>query len=142
MSVVFLFTGQGSQQIGMFHQLPDHPVIEETFHEASEVLKEDIYTLDSEKALSSTVAVQLALLISGVATARALEAEGAAPDLVAGNSVGAFSAAVIANVLEFKDALQFVKLRAILMENAYPKGYGMGVVVGLNERRLSGIIQK
>ncbi|MFB6364939.1 malonate decarboxylase subunit epsilon [Paenibacillus elgii] len=142
MSVVFLFPGQGSQQTGMLHQLPDHPVIEATFHEASEVLKEDMDTLDSEKSLSSTVAVQLALLISGVAAARALQAEGASPNWVAGHSVGAFGAAVISNVLEFKDALQLVKLRATLMENAYPRGYGMGVVVGLHERRLFEIIQK
>ncbi|WP_289140127.1 malonate decarboxylase subunit epsilon [uncultured Brevibacillus sp.] len=142
MSAVFLFPGQGSQQTGMLHHLPDHPIIEATLHEASEVLEADIYTLDSERSLSSTVAVQLALLISGVATARALRAEGASPDLVAGHSVGAFSAAVIANVLEFKDALYLVKLRAMLMENAYPGGYGMGVVVGLNKRQLSGIIQQ
>ncbi|SCW31733.1 malonate decarboxylase epsilon subunit [Paenibacillus tianmuensis] len=142
MSVVFLFPGQGSQQTEMLHQLPDHPAIEATFHEASEVLKEDVYTLDSEKSLSSTIAVQLALLISGVAAARALQAEGASPDWVAGHSVGAFSAAVISNVLEFKDALQLVKLRATLMENAYPRGYGMGVVAGLHERRLFEIIQK
>ncbi len=67
MSVVFLFPGQGAQQPGMLHRLPDHPAVISTFSEASAFLEQDVFLLDSEQALESTVAVQLALLIAGVA---------------------------------------------------------------------------
>ena len=72
MSIAFLFPGQGSQFPGMLHQLLDHPEVERTLDEISSVLHSDVRGLDSEEALASTVSVQLALLASGVATARAL----------------------------------------------------------------------
>jgi malonate decarboxylase epsilon subunit len=140
MSIAFLFPGQGSQQPNMLHHLPQHPVVEKTLREASEVLKDDILRWDSAEALQSTVAVQVALLVAGVAVARALQAEGVRPDMVAGHSVGAFGAAVTANVLTFRDAISLVKLRGELMESAYPHGYGMGVVVGIEERQLARLI--
>jgi malonate decarboxylase epsilon subunit len=140
MSIAFLFPGQGSQQPNMLHHLPEHPAVQETLHEASEVLHDDILRWDSAEALQSTVAVQVALLVAGVAAARALQAEGVQPDMVAGHSVGAFGAAVTANALTFRDALSLVKLRGELMERAYPHGYGMGVVVGIEERKLSQIV--
>lgn len=142
MSVVFLFPGQGSQYPGMLHQLPDHPIITATLEEASVALGKDVLQFDTEQALSSTVAVQIALLVAGVATARVMLAEGATADMVAGHSVGAFGAAVIADVFTFKDALSLVKYRGERMENAYPHGYGMGVVLGLNERQLTTIINR
>jgi len=76
MSVAFLFPGQGSQVPGMLHTLPDHPAIARTLDEASESLGENVLELDSTDALQSTVSVQLALLASGIAVARALMAEG------------------------------------------------------------------
>jgi malonate decarboxylase epsilon subunit len=142
MSVAFLYPGQGEQFAGMLHQLPDRAKVNATLREASEVLGHDVLTLDTEKALSSTVWVQLALFISGVAGTRTLKAEGVKPDIVAGLSVGAFSAAVAAEALAFRDGLSLVKLRAELMEKAYPKGYGLSVVVGLNEQQLSGIVNE
>src|SRR6202795_3419015 len=140
--LAFLFPGQGAQVPGMLHQMPDHCKITATFEEAGQVLGQDILKLDTEQALSSTVAVQLALLISAVASTRALQAEGIKFDLVAGLSVGAFAAAVAAEALTFKDALPLVKLRAELMEKAYPRRYGLSVVVGLNEQQLSKILSE
>jgi malonate decarboxylase epsilon subunit len=140
MSVAFLFPGQGSQRPAMLHALPDHAAVASTLDEASVVLGLDVRRLDSETALNSTVAVQLALLIAGVAAARTLQAEGAVPDLVAGHSVGAFAAAVTAGALEFRTALPLVRLRGELMEQAYPQGYGMGVIVGLDIRRVADLV--
>jgi malonate decarboxylase epsilon subunit len=140
MSVAFLFPGQGAQQPYMLHSLPDHPAIVATLDEASAVLGLDVRGLDAPEALSSTVATQLALLIAGVATARALAAEVTLPDLVAGLSVGAFGAAVAAQTLDFTDALKLVYLRATLMEQAYPIGYGMAAIIGLSERQVGVLV--
>ena len=137
MSVAFLFPGQGSQRPGMLHDLPDHPAVHETIAQATEVLDRDVLDLDTLEALASTVAVQLALLITGTATARVLNEEGGRADFVAGHSVGAFAAAVAAGALTFPDALRLVDLRARAMQEAYPHGYGMGVIVGLDERTVS-----
>jgi malonate decarboxylase epsilon subunit len=142
MSVAFLYPGQGAQFPGMLHQLPDRAKVIETLQEASQVLGHDVLTLDTERALMSTVRVQLALFVSGVAATRTLQADGVKPDIVAGLSVGAFAAAVAAGALAFKDGLSLVKLRAELMEKAYPKGYGLSVVIGLNEQQLFGIVNE
>jgi malonate decarboxylase epsilon subunit len=142
MSVAFLYPGQGAQFAGMLHQLPHRAEVNETLGEASEALGHDVQMLDTEKALSSTVQVQLALFVSGAAATRALTAAGVKPDIVAGLSVGAFAAAVAAGALAFKDGLSLVKLRAELMEKAYPKGYGLSAVIGLNEQQLSAIAQE
>jgi malonate decarboxylase epsilon subunit len=140
MSLAFLYPGQGAQLPGMLRGLPAHSRITATLEEANQILGRDVLQLDTEQALSSTVAVQLALLISAVATTRALQAEGIKFDLVAGLSSGAFGAAVAAGALAFKDALPLVKLRAELMEKEYPRGYGLSAVIGLNEQSLSKII--
>jgi malonate decarboxylase epsilon subunit len=140
MSVAFLYPGQGAQIPGMLHQLPDRAEATWTLQEASQVLGRDVLTL--EQALSSTVPVQLALFVSGVAATRIMHAEGVEPDVVAGLSVGAFAAAVAAGALAFKDGLSLVKLRAELMEKAYPQGYGLAAVVGLSETHLSQIVSE
>lgn len=142
MSVVFLFPGQGSQRPGMLHDLSDHPSTHETIAQATEVLDRDVLDLDTPEALASTVAVQLALLITGTATARVLIEEGGRADFVAGHSVGAFAAAVATGALTFPDALRLVDLRARAMQEAYPHGYGMGVIVGLDERTVSRLAAK
>ncbi|CAJ0680690.1 malonate decarboxylase subunit epsilon [Ralstonia mannitolilytica] len=140
MSVLFMFPGQGSQRVGMLHALPDDPAVAQTLAEAGDVLGIDPRTLDTAQALQSTVAVQLSLLIAGVAVARTLVRHDAAPDMVTGLSIGAWPAAVIAGVLEFSDALRLVRMRAQLMEDAYPRGYGMVAIVGLAEPEVSGIV--
>ena len=141
MSIAFLFPGQGSQSIGMLHHLLDHPAVERTLEEVSSVLGLDVRGLDSEKALSSSVSVQLALLTSGVATARALMEKGALPAVVCGLSVGAFAAAVVADVLTLEDAVDLVKLRAEKMVELYPSGYGLSAIIGLSETQVVNIIQ-
>ena len=142
MSVAFLYPGQGAQVPGMLHQLSDRAETTSTLQESSQVLGRDVLTLDTEQALSSTVAVQLALFVSGVAATRIMQAEGVKPDVVAGLSVGAFAAAVAAGALAFKDGLDLVKARAELMERAYPKGYGLAAVIGLTETHLSQIVSE
>lgn len=140
MSVAFLFPGQGVQRPGFLHRLPDHPAVAATLQQASAVLGQDALALDGEAALRSTVAVQLGLLVAGVATARALAAEGVAPAMVAGLSVGSFAAAVTAGAIGFADALRLVDRRARLMEQACPAGFGMAAVTGLPQRRVEAII--
>ena len=140
MSVGFLFPGQGSQRPGMLRELPSHPAVGESLAEANGVLGREVLELDTPEALTSTVAVQLALLVAGTATARALAADGGHADFAAGHSVGAFAAAVAAGALAFPDALRLVDLRARAMQAAYPEGYGMAVVVGLDERTVSRLV--
>jgi malonate decarboxylase epsilon subunit len=136
----FLFPGQGAQQPGMLHELVDDPAVQLTLDEISDVLKSDVRLLDSPEALNSTVSVQLALLASGVATARALQRQGVTCCAVAGLSVGAFAAAVVAEAIPLKDAVILVRSRAEKMEQLYPVGYGLAAIVGLNERQVTAIV--
>jgi malonate decarboxylase epsilon subunit len=141
MSVAFLFPGQGSQVPGMLHTLPDHPAIGPTLDEVSESLGENVLELDSTEALRSTVSVQLALLASGVAVARALIAEGVEAGAVAGMSVGAFAAAAAVGALNLGDGVRLVKQRAEGMVKLYPEGYGLAAIVGLTEKQVSTLVE-
>jgi malonate decarboxylase epsilon subunit len=141
MSIAFLFPGQGSQSAGMLHQLLDHSEVKRTLDEVSSVLRCDVRGLDSREALASSVSVQLALLASGVATARALIEKGAQPSVVCGLSVGAFAAGVVADVLSLEDAVELVKLRAEKMVELYPTGYGLSAIIGLAESEVLSIVQ-
>ena len=127
MSSLFVFPGQGAQRVGMLHG-----VAPRILDEAGAVLGEDVLRLDSAEALQSTRAVQLCLLIAGVAAARRLLEQAPAPDYVAGLSIGAYPAAVVAGALAFEDALRLVSLRGELMQQAYPQGYGMTAIIGLD----------
>jgi malonate decarboxylase epsilon subunit len=131
-SSLLVFPGQGAQQPGMLHRLP-----RETLIEASDVLGEDALRLDDAEALKSTRAVQLCLLIAGVAASRQLSM---APDYVAGLSIGAYPAAVVAGALSFRDALHLVSLRGELMQQAYPQGYGMTAIIGLELAVVEGLL--
>lgn len=136
MQIAFLFPGQGSQKPGFLYELPSCEAVGTLLEIAETTLNENVYDLHSEESLASTKAVQLSLLIGGVAAYKAFEAEGIKPDFVAGHSVGAFSAAVAAGAIAFEDALRIVRLRGELMERIYPTGYGMGVVSGMDTRTL------
>ena len=140
MTVLFTFPGQGAQNPGKLHALPAHPATERTLAEATQALGRDVLALDAAEALRSTVAVQLSLLVAGVAMARVLAAHGAAPRMVAGLSIGAWPAAVVAGVLDISDAVRLVELRARLMEDAYPHGYGMTAIGGLTRRQLEPLL--
>ena len=120
MSSLFAFPGQGAQKPGMLQRLPQEPEVLECLAQASAVLGEDAQLLDSAEALQSTRAVQLCLLIAGVAGARLLMRDGQRPDYVAGLSIGAYAAAVVAGALDYRDAVRLVSLRGELMQRAYP----------------------
>ncbi|AXK54354.1 MULTISPECIES: malonate decarboxylase subunit epsilon [Pseudomonas] len=140
MSSLLVFPGQGAQQPGMLQRLPPSPEIRACLDEASEVLGEDVLTLDSPQALASTRAVQLCLLIAGVACARTLLQAPVKADYVAGLSIGAYPAAVVAGALGFADALRLVSLRGQLMQQAYPQGYGMTALIGLDLAQVEGLL--
>jgi malonate decarboxylase epsilon subunit len=141
-STLFTFPGQGAQSAEMLHKLPHSAAVRDTVAEASAALSVDVLTLDSETALRSTVATQLCLLVAGVAMARHLSEAGARPDAVAGLSIGAYAAAVIASVLSYRDALACVDQRARLMEAAYPAGFGMTAILGLERVALQPLIDQ
>ena len=130
------FPGQGAQSAGFLHRLPAHPAVHSTLDEASQALGIDVLALDTEEALRSTVAVQIGLVVAGVATVRVLADAQLTPDISAGLSVGAYAAAVSCGAVQFADALRMVRKRAELMETAYPSGYGLAAVSGLTEHQL------
>jgi malonate decarboxylase epsilon subunit len=140
MNTALLFPGQGSQKPGMLYNLVRHRAVEESLREMSDILGQDVRALDSEEALRSPVAVQLALLAAGAGTARALIESGLEPVAVVGLSVGAFSAAVAAEAISLRDAVQLVRSRAEQMEKLYPAGYGLAAIVGLNEPQTAKLV--
>lgn len=131
MSTLWAFPGQGAQRPGMLQALPAVAVVQSCLEQASAVLGEDVRQLDSAEALQDTRAVQLCLLIAGVAASRLMLDRGHRPDYVAGLSIGAYAAAVVAGALGFADAVRLVALRGELMQRAYPAGYGMTAILGL-----------
>jgi malonate decarboxylase epsilon subunit len=141
-SIAYLFPGQGAQTPGFLGRLAPHPDITATLQEARAVLDIDIEAFDAAQALRSTVNVQLGCLIAGVAVARALTTQGMSADAAAGLSVGAFGAAVACGALGFADALRLVRLRAESMRDAYPEGFGMVAISGLEERRVAGLLEQ
>ncbi|WP_397450428.1 malonate decarboxylase subunit epsilon [Pseudomonas sp. NA-150] len=140
MSSFLVFPGQGAQQPQMLHRLPDEPLIVEYLNQASDELGEDVMALDSVEALADSRAVQLCLLIAGVACAHLLIERSQVPDYVAGLSIGAYPAAVIAGSLSFGDALRLVALRGELMQSAYPSGFGMTAIIGLDQTTVETLI--
>ena len=138
--LALLYPGQGAQSAGFLHRLPDHPAVASTIDEASDALSLDVMALDSSDALRSSIAVQITLVVAGVATARRLLEAGIEAQLHAGLSVGAYAAAVGSGSIEFADALRMVKTRAELMERAYPCGYGLSAIEGLTEAQVEALI--
>jgi len=135
MQLAFVFPGQGSQAIGMMSGFAAHPVVRETFAEASEVLGEDLWALvenGPQEALSLTTNTQPVMLTAGVAAWRAWQASGGPmPVVVAGHSLGEYTALVAAGALEFRDALPLVRFRAQAMQDAVPAGVGaMAAIMG------------
>ncbi|MDQ6619385.1 MAG: ACP S-malonyltransferase [Pseudomonadota bacterium] len=138
MRVAFAFPGQGSQSIGMMAGYDAHPVVRATFDEASAVLAQDLWSLVTEgpeDELNRTVNTQPVMLTAGIATWRAWhESGGASPVLVAGHSLGEYTALVAAGALAFADALPLVRFRAQAMQEAVPAGVGaMAALLGLDD---------
>lgn len=139
MSTAFIFPGQGSQSIGMMNALAESSKnIQDTFTEASSVLGYDLWELVTDgpaEKLNSTEYTQPAMLTAGVATWRAwLEAGGTEPDLMAGHSLGEYTALVCAGAMNFTDAVSLVSDRARFMQQAVPEGEGaMAAILGLDD---------
>ncbi|HEX2542281.1 MAG TPA: ACP S-malonyltransferase [Caldimonas sp.] len=133
----FVFPGQGSQSVGMLDGWGDHPAVRQTLEEASAALGEDIGRLIREgpkDALDLTTNTQPVMLTAGVACYRAWLAETqTAPSVVAGHSLGEYTALVAAGSIAFADALPLVRFRAQAMQEAVPVGSGaMAAILGLD----------
>ncbi|WP_284447299.1 ACP S-malonyltransferase [Fluviibacter phosphoraccumulans] len=142
MSFAFVFPGQGSQSVGMMAAYGDSPVVRATFDEASAALGEDLWTMVAEgpaERLSQTVNTQPIMLTAGVAVWRLWESLGGkTPAVVAGHSLGEYSALVAAGSLKLADAVPLVRLRAAAMQEAVPVGTGaMAAILGLDDEGIA-----
>ncbi|WP_374484909.1 ACP S-malonyltransferase [Zoogloea sp.] len=138
MNFAFVFPGQGSQSVGMMSAYGESAVIRQAFAEASDALGEDLWQMVLEgpaEVLAQTVNTQPLMLTAGVAVYREWIARGGAvPALVAGHSLGEYSALVAAGSLELTEAVRLVRLRAQAMQEAVPQGEGaMAALLGLEE---------
>lgn len=134
----FVFPGQGSQSRGMMNGYADFSAVRDTFTEASDVLKQDLWQLVAEGAdadLNATVNTQPIMLTAGVAVYRAWQSQnGAKPAIMAGHSLGEYTALVAAGALSFADALPLVRFRAQCMQQAVPEGVGgIAAILGLED---------
>jgi [acyl-carrier-protein] S-malonyltransferase len=128
----FLFAGQGAQKLGMARDLYDqYPIVKETYDQASRVLGYDLRDLidHDEEKLNQTRFTQPAILTTSVAIYRLLVEKGLQPDMVAGLSLGEYSALVAAGSLDFEDAVALIAKRGQFMETAAPAGTGKMVAV-------------
>jgi [acyl-carrier-protein] S-malonyltransferase len=142
MAFAFVFPGQGSQSVGMMAAYGDSPVLRATFDEASAALSQDLWQLlidGPAEALAQTVNTQPLMLTAGVAVYRLwLDRGGKLPGVVAGHSLGEYSALVAAGVIPFQDAVPLVRLRATAMQEAVPAGAGaMAAILGLDDEKIA-----
>ena len=138
MTFAFVFPGQGSQSVGMLNAFADHPAVVATLAEASDALGQDIGKLIAEgpaEELNLTTNTQPVMLTAAVAVYRAWQAAGGpTPTVVAGHSLGEYSALVAAGAIAFKDAVPLVRFRAKAMQEAVPVGEGgMAAILGLSD---------
>lgn len=142
MKIAFVFPGQGSQQVGMLADLAkSNPVITHTYAEASAALGYDMGRLIADgpaEELNKTENTQPALLTASIALFRLWEARGGVlPALLAGHSLGEYSALVASGALEFADAVKLVQLRGQLMQQAVPSNEGlMAAILGLTDEQV------
>jgi [acyl-carrier-protein] S-malonyltransferase len=138
----FVFPGQGSQSVGMLDAWGDNPVVAQTLQEASDALGEDVARLIQEgpkEALALTTNTQPVMLVAGVAAYRVWMAEGGrAPSVVAGHSLGEYTALVAAGSLTLAQAVPLVRLRAQAMQDAVPVGQGaMAAILGMEAAKVA-----
>ena len=144
MKLAFVFPGQGSQSVGMMAGFDAHPAIRVTFDEASDVLSQDLWALVTagpDADLNRTVNTQPVMLTAGIAVWRAWRAAGGpVPAIVAGHSLGEYTALVAAGALGFRDALPLVRFRAQAMQEAVPAGIGaMAAILGLDAAAVAAV---
>ena len=140
-SFAFVFPGQGSQSVGMLDAWGDHPAVVETLKEASDAMGEDLGALihhGPQEALGLTTNTQPVMLVSAIAAYRAWLAEGGAqPAVVAGHSLGEYSALVAAGVLTLAQAAPLVRFRAAAMQDAVALGVGaMAAILGMDAAKV------
>lgn len=140
-SFAFVFPGQGSQAVGMLDAWGDHPAVAETLREASDALDEDVARLihsGPKELLALTTNTQPVMLIAGIAAWRAWLAEGGSmPSIVAGHSLGEYSALVASGVLTLAQAAPLVRFRAQAMQQAVPVGVGaMAAILGMSSDKV------
>lgn len=146
--IAFVFPGQGSQSIGMLATLAaEFPIVIETFAEASQALGYDLWQLVQQgpaETLNQTAHTQPALLAAGVAVWRVWQQQkGPMPVLMAGHSLGEYSALVCAQALDFADAVKLVAERGQFMQAAVPEGHGaMAAIVGLDDDQVKEICKQ
>jgi [acyl-carrier-protein] S-malonyltransferase len=138
MKFAFVFPGQGSQSVGMLNAFADRAVVRETLQEASDALGQDLSQLIAEgpaEELNLTTNTQPVMLTAAYAIYRAFrEAGGVAPAIVAGHSLGEYTALVASGALAFRDAVPLVRFRAQAMQTAVPVGVGgMAAILGLDD---------
>ena len=138
MKFAFVFPGQGSQSVGMLNAFADHAIVRETVQEASDALNQDIGKLIAEgpaEDLNLTTNTQPVMLTAAYAIYRAWQqAGGPAPAIVAGHSLGEYTALVAAGAIAFRDAVPLVRFRAQAMQTAVPVGEGgMAAILGLDD---------
>ncbi len=141
MAFAFVFPGQGSQSVGMMAAYGDSAVVRSTFDEASATLGQDLWQMVSDgpaELLSQTVNTQPLMLTAAIATYRLWQEKGGRlPLVVAGHSLGEYSALVAAGVIGFKDAVPLVRLRATAMQEAVPVGTGaMAAILNLDDDKI------
>ena len=142
--LAFLFPGQGSQHLGMLGDFAKHPIVSETFEQANDVLAFDLWKLcskGSEEELNKTINTQPALLTASVALWRLWCADkGSQPAIMAGHSLGEYSALVCADALPFDQALRLVRQRGKYMQRAVAEGSGaMAAILGLGLQEIEQI---
>jgi [acyl-carrier-protein] S-malonyltransferase len=138
MKLAIVFPGQGSQAVGMMAGYAEHPLVRDTFDEASQVLRQELWALVHDgpaEMLNQTVNTQPVMLTADVAVYRAWRAAGGAePSVMAGHSLGEYAALVAAGAIAFADALPLVRFRAQAMQDAVPQGVGaMAAIMGLDD---------
>src|SRR5215470_5744194 len=148
MAFAFVFPGQGSQSVGMQSALgAENPEVGATYREASEVLGYDLAQLAAqgpEEALNATERTQPAMLTAGIAALRVWRARGGtAPAVVSGHSLGEFTALVVAGSLAFRDAVELVRFRGQVMQEAVPAGTGaMAAILGLQDADVEAVCRE
>lgn len=141
MTFAFVFPGQGSQSVGMMAAYGDSTVVRSTFDEASATLGQDLWQLVADgpaELLSQTINTQPLMLTAAVSAYRLwLDKGGRLPSVVAGHSLGEYSALVAAGAIDFKDAVPLVRLRAAAMQEAVPAGTGaMAAILNLDDEKI------
>jgi [acyl-carrier-protein] S-malonyltransferase len=147
-NIGFIFPGQGSQKLGMLAELAaNFSVVEETFAQASTILDQDLWQVsqtDQNEQLNQTDITQPVLLATSVALWRVWQdQQGSQPSILAGHSLGEYSALVCSGVLAFSDAIQLVHQRGLYMQTAVSAGTGkMAAIVGLDDDKIAGLCEQ